>query len=291
MTEKDITLCNHGSGYANLKNMYDYLESRYNQFAPNGKRKCVICVRRLKALEDTRRPLFHDAYKLLIGRNRYSQDLRQYVYTRYSDGAYYSDCSSSGCATYKKIGYNVSLLNTAGIYQSSLFETVPVNIKNGHITNPEILKVGDAILFVGSDPSRPLQIGHVSYVYEIPETKWEKQQDGSWKYLKDGKYVKDMWLEINGHWYVFDSTGKMITGWFKSKDDWYYMDLVNGNMLASAWINYKGKDYYLDKTGKMVINSFVKSANKDIWYWLDKNGEWDTSKDVTTKPSSDLIVK
>ena len=41
------------------------------------------------------------------------------------------------------------------------------NIVKGHITNPEILKVGDCLLFVGSDPSRPLQIGHVEYVYEI----------------------------------------------------------------------------------------------------------------------------
>lgn len=48
-----------------------------------------------------------------------------------------------------------------------MFETVPVKIKNGHITNPEILKVGDAILFVGSDPSRPKQIGHVEYIYSI----------------------------------------------------------------------------------------------------------------------------
>lgn len=70
-------------------------------------------------------------------------------------------------ATFKKIGYNVSLLNTAGIYNSNLFETVPVTIKNGHILNPEILKVGDCILFIGNDPSRPLQIGHVEYVYEI----------------------------------------------------------------------------------------------------------------------------
>lgn len=51
-----------------------------------------------------------------------------------------------------------------------MFETVPVKIKNGHITNPEILKVGDAILFVGTDPSRPKQIGHVEFIYTITST-------------------------------------------------------------------------------------------------------------------------
>jgi hypothetical protein len=44
---------------------------------------------------------------------------------------------------------------------------VPVTIKDGRITNPEILQVGDAILFAGDDASRPLQIGHVEFVYEV----------------------------------------------------------------------------------------------------------------------------
>lgn len=166
VTEKDIVLCGHGSGTPSTKNMYTYLESRYKSIASNGKHKGVIAVRRLKKITNSGRKKFHDTYKTILGRNSYNQSLRSYVYTPYK-GKYYSDCSSSGCATFKKIGYNVPLLNTAGIYTSSLFETVPVKIKNGHITNPEILKVGDAILFVGSDPSRPKQIGHVEYIYSI----------------------------------------------------------------------------------------------------------------------------
>lgn len=166
ITEKSITLCGHGSGTPSTKNMYTYLNTRYNSIASNGKRKCIVKVMRLKALTDADRKTFHDTYKTILGRNIYSQALRSYVYTSKS-GKYYSDCSSSGMATFKKIGYNVSLLNTAGIYQSSLFSEVPVNITNGHISNPEILKVGDALLFVGNDASRPLQIGHVEFVYEI----------------------------------------------------------------------------------------------------------------------------
>lgn len=169
VTEKDITLCGHGSGTPSTKNMYTYLESRYKSIAPNGKHKGVIAVRRLKKITDSGRKKFHDTYKTILGRNSYNQSLRPYVYTPYK-GKYYSDCSSSGCATFKKIGYSVPLLNTAGIYTSSLFETVPVKIKNGHITNPEILKVGDAILFVGTDPSRPKQIGHVEFIYTITST-------------------------------------------------------------------------------------------------------------------------
>lgn len=166
ITEKSITLCGHGSGTPSQKNMYTYLNTRYNSKASNGKRKCIVKVMRLKTLTDANRKKFHDTYKTILGRNNYSQSLRSYVYTSKS-GKYYSDCSSSGMATFRKIGYDVSLLNTAGIYQSNLFTEVPVKIANGHITNPEILKVGDALLFIGNDASRPLQIGHVEFVYEI----------------------------------------------------------------------------------------------------------------------------
>ena len=166
ITEKDIIICGHGSGNPSTKNMYTYNSQRYSSVASNGKRKGVVCVLRLKALTDSGRTKYHDTYKTILGRNIYNQNLRSYVYKTYN-GKYYSDCSSSICATFAKIGYNVSLLNTAGMYYSSLFEKVPVNISNGHITNPEILKVGDCLMYAGNDPSRPLQIGHVESVYEI----------------------------------------------------------------------------------------------------------------------------
>ena len=167
--EKDITICGHGSGNPSTKNLRTYTSQRYATKAPNGKKKGVVCVKRLKEMTDEKRKKFHDTYKTIIGRNVYSQPLRSYVYTKYKNGRYYSDCSSSGMATLKKIGFKVDLLNTAGIYNSDLFETVPVKVKNGHITNPEVLKVADAILYVGNDPSRPKQIGHVEFVYAVPE--------------------------------------------------------------------------------------------------------------------------
>lgn len=166
ITENKITICGHGSGTPSLKNMKDYLTTRYNLKANNGVRKGIVKVMRLKALTDADRTKFCATYKTILGRNSYNQSLRQYVYVSYK-GKYYSDCSSSGMSTFAKIGYKVALLNTTGIYQSSLFEEIPVKIKNGHITNPEILKVGDCLLFKGNDPSRPLQIGHVEYVYQI----------------------------------------------------------------------------------------------------------------------------
>jgi hypothetical protein len=148
--------------------METYCRNRYSQRASNGVRKGLVAVRRLKGLDDSDRQKFHDSYATILGRNKYSQALREYVYERYRDGNYYSDCSSSGCYTYKHIGVKCPDLNTAGIYESSTFETVPVLIRSGQITNPEVLKVGDALLFAGNNPSRPRQIGHVEWVYAMP---------------------------------------------------------------------------------------------------------------------------
>lgn len=209
ITEKDITIYGHGSGRPSAKNLYTYTAARYKQKAPNGKHKGIAAVRRFKKLTDVGRKAFVAKYKTILGRNYYSQPRRGYVYKKYSNGCYYSDCSSSGMATLREIGYNVGsyLLNTAGIYNSSMFETVPVRIKDGHITNPEILKVGDAILYVGSNPDRPKQIGHVEWVAVVPSagqtaTKDEKTDKPS----KDGEngYTGEFPSLSNGRgWYQY----------------------------------------------------------------------------------------
>lgn len=191
ITEKDITICGHGSGHPSTKNLYTYTASRYAQLASNGKHKGIVAVRRLKALTDSDRVKAHDTYKTILGRNYYSQSLRAYVYKKYTNGRYYSDCSSSGIATLAKVGYKFDYyLNTAGIYTNDdLFEDVPVKIKDGHITNPEVLEVFDAILYIGNDPNRPKQIGHVEWVYAVPaKTTTTTKSTTTKKRAYSGKY-------------------------------------------------------------------------------------------------------
>ena len=196
MTEHDITLCGHGSGNPSLKDMHDYLESRYQSFASNGKRRGLVCVRRFKGLSSPDREAFTATYSTILGRNIYSQDLRDFVFTTYH-GNYYSDCSSSICATFRRIGKDIENLNTAGMYYSDLFEDVPVEIAYGHVKNPGILEVGDILLFRGSDPSRPLQIGHVEAVYKVPKT------DDSCDYTK---------VEVDDMTYKFRTIEKGMKG-------------------------------------------------------------------------------
>lgn len=242
MKESQITICGHGSGFPSLKNMETYLSNRYNLKASNGKRKGLVAVRRLKGFTDAERKRFIVAYKSIIGRNYYSQNLRTYVFTPYN-GKTYSDCSSSGDACYMKAGHNVGWLNTAGFYQSSLFEDVPVVIKNGHVQNPEVLKVGDALLFVGNDPSRPKQIGHVEYIYDMPKDDLHWVKAGAEWYYQDGegrnsygwKLIKETGNDIY-HWYYFDGKGKMCTGMiYDDKGDQYYLK-PNGDLEGACCV-------------------------------------------------------
>lgn len=224
ITEKSITICGHGSGFPSLKNMDAYLSNRYKLIADNDKHKGLIAVRRLKGITDEERQRFHDAYKSILGRNYYSQTLREHVFTPYN-GRYYSDCSSSGDACYAKAGHDVGWLNTAGIYESSKFESVPVIIKEGHVMNPEVLKESDALLFVGNDPRRPLQIGHVEFIYEIKrDVGWHwVHSDGKWYYQDSEGRNTYGWKVVNHHWYAFDGKGKMRTGVFHEGDKTYYL--------------------------------------------------------------------
>lgn len=108
-------------------------------------------------------------YRTIIGRNKYSQAKRDYCYKKYSDGKYYSDCSSSVCYTYKECDLSFGILNTVGMYNSSKLTKVPVTISKGIIQDPEKLRVGDMLLFAGNDPSRRSAgyVGHVEMVGEI----------------------------------------------------------------------------------------------------------------------------
>lgn len=277
MTEKDITICGHGSNTPSLKNLNDYLTMRYNSKMSNDVRNELIAVRRLKALDtECKRHQFHDTYRTILGRNSYNQDLRQFVYTALN-GRYYSDCSSSGCATYQRCGAEISLLNTAGMLVSDLFEDVPCGIQNGHILRPEELRVGDALLFAGNLQRPSLRyVGHVEYIYEMPystRSGWEEDPDG-WRYLEKGEPVCDEWRYIDGRWYVFDGAGYMIAdSWYDDSTGlWYYLG-KDGAMLSGQWLEDSGDWFYLEQDGRMAADAFVPDQRG--WCYVDKDGEWD----------------
>lgn len=277
-TDKDYKVCGHGSGRPKIRNMHEYCEERYQKKAPNGKHKGVICVKRHKKMTDALRKKFVETYDIIIGRNYYNQNRRGYVFTKYSDGKYYSDCSSSGMATMRKIGLNVGswLLNTAAIYESDLFETVDVEIKNGHIMNPEVLKVGDCLLYVGNDPARPRQIGHINFVYSVPtakKTETKKEQTSSTttkptETVSKAPNVPYMLEIIANSLNVRKNAGTQydIVGGIKQGDICWVTKVKNGwGYIGKGWISLKA-DYskeIVSFTGKVtagLLNVRSKSS-------------------------------
>lgn len=103
----------------------------------------------------------------MIGRNIYSQSLRQYAMKPYSDGNYYSDCSSMCSAAYMAAGYNIGWNNTYSFCDHKDFYTVPCAQSGQHLINPEnVVKVADLIIWPG----------HMSMVHHI---------EGSAVYIQD----------------------------------------------------------------------------------------------------------
>ena len=111
------------------------------------------------------------------------------------------------------------------------------------------------------------------------------QEDGRWYLRKeDGSLYKDAWALYGGRWYVFDGEGRMITGWFKSKEGWYYL-AGDGAMCSSQWVaGDDGRSYYVTKTGLMATSCYVRSTapGPEIYYWVGEDGawqlEWDTDR-------------
>lgn len=122
-----------------------------------------------------KRDLVAKCYSEILGRNIYSQDVtkRECVYKKHTDGKYYSDCSSSVRQAYKKANIGLDYIggNTAGIYNKYKDKEVKVTITNGIIKDTSnLLRVGDILLFRGSDVNRPRTIGHVEIVSRIVGT-------------------------------------------------------------------------------------------------------------------------
>lgn len=121
------------------------------------------------ATANERRVAVRDQYRRFIGRNHYKQALRNYCVKKYRDGRYYSDCSSSVSYAYREAGEGFGILNTVGMWTSKKLVDVPVVIKKGVIQNPEVLRIGDMLLFAGNDARRKAYgyVGHVEMVGEI----------------------------------------------------------------------------------------------------------------------------
>ena len=258
-------------------------------------------------------------YSGIIGRNYYSQSLRDYCFRAYNDGKYYSDCSSSICYSYKEAGQGFGILNTAGIYQSGKLTTVDIIIKDGVPLNISDLRVGDLLEFAGTDSSRPLKIGHVEMVYSIDgdkvtlcghgsgrpsfkdmtaycKSRYESWAPGGWRkglvcvrrYIQDDPLKSGWQQEVDGWRFYLGDTGECVkNSWYLDNDgNWYWFNGA-GVMVSDVWYQYNGGWYYLGADGAMIKGQQTIDGK---WYIMDNDGRMITDP-VTLTPDQDGALK
>lgn len=112
------------------------------------------------------------------------------------------------------------------------------------------------------------------------QTGWVKDKN-KWYYLdSDGSMVTG-WKQVKDKWYYLNDDGSMATGWKKVGGEWYFMN-DDGSMKSSEWVKHKDKWYYLQKGGAMAKDAYVKDAKKELYYWVNKDGEWEPKWNTST---------
>ncbi len=85
---------------------------------------------------------------------------------------------------------------------------------------------------------------------ETAEGEWVAYKT-SYRFRKtDGTYVKDRWINADGHIFYVDSKGLRVKGWVKYRKNLYYVRNKTG--VVFGWLNKGGKLYYFNSDGAMA---------------------------------------
>lgn len=121
-------------------------------------------------------------------------------------------------------------------------------------------------------------------------TGWENVR-GVWYYMNTDGVMQTGWQLVNGRWYDLAPDGYMLSNcWIKDKGKWYYLGSsgaaavdwyqVNGSWffgypdgsIATGWQMINGKWYYFNDDGYMFANTWKKSKDGSVWYYLTAGG-------------------
>lgn len=100
----------------------------------------------------------------------------------------------------------------------------------------------------------------------VTQVGWIK--DGNTWYYRypDGGYQKNSWLLLNNKYYLFDSEGRMLTGWQQRNNNrWFYLN-QNGDMFT-GWLRLGDKLYYLYETAG-------DDQGVMCYGWIQHSGQW-----------------
>ena len=113
-----------------------------------------------------------------------------------------------------------------------------------------------------------------SYTFAVRVLGSSSTQSSPWTADSEPYVVnqQDAWFNADGNW------KRVPSGWrFVYK---------NGDYPTDSWRLINDKWYYFNHKGYMVSNSYVKSSNEDLYYWLDSDGIWIPEQN-TNKPDTE----
>ncbi|MBE6089826.1 MAG: cell wall-binding protein [Clostridium beijerinckii] len=119
-----------------------------------------------------------------------------------------------------------------------------------------------------------------------------------WKWCledENGKLLTG-WVKVGDYWYYLNSNGAMTIGWYKdSNGKWYYLN-DNGQM-TTGWLQYKDKWYYLYEATNAVQGEYLgttaysctKTLSDGKKYTFDENGVWIENTDLLSDDGAKFI--
>ena len=100
---------------------------------------------------------------------------------------------------------------------------------------------------------------------ELPNGTWKQDSTGWWYDNGDGTYPKNEIKTIKGTDYYFNASGYMVTGWAQINGKWYVFD-SSGAMKKNTWEG----NYYLKEDGTMAVSEWVDNNQ----YYVGADGKW-----------------
>lgn len=145
-------------------------------------------------------------------------------------------------------------------------------------------------LFVGAI------VGATTVMIALPSfaANW-KMEGKAWKYYTDDGKLVTGWVKDNNKWFYLDSkSGELKTGWFKDNTGkWYFLNPQsdgNKGAMLTGWQWIDGNCYYLNADGSMLANGETPDGYKvnADGKWTDANGNavFIAGKGIETKLSS-----
>ena len=98
---------------------------------------------------------------------------------------------------------------------------------------------------------------------------WDNTSSGTYYYTEDGSRAIEEGVKIGSYWYYFDSTGSLMTDWWRTKDGGKYYYQSDGRLAVNIGLKIDGYWYYFSSSGKMLTGWRQKGSD---WYYYDSNG-------------------